>query len=189
MAETMTEQQRKWFASVRNNLTRDTGKSLEEWVEIARTCPHDKHRARLQWFKETHGLMQNRASMVLSEAFPSTMTWDQPEAMREQLWADSTARMILAEVEAVTLNLDGVVVGQRKGYTAWSNRYQFAALKPLKSGGARLGLAVAPDRDGRLQPSRNDGWSERLLARIDLAAPSEFDGEIVAIIREAWSAS
>jgi len=60
-AEHLTEQQKKWFASVRAGLERDTGKSLAEWIEIARTCPESKPRARLKWFKETHGLLQNRA--------------------------------------------------------------------------------------------------------------------------------
>ena len=45
----LTERQRKWFESVRSGLERDTGKSLDEWVKIARTCPETKHRARLKW--------------------------------------------------------------------------------------------------------------------------------------------
>ena len=32
----LTERQQKWFASVRAGLERDTGRSLTEWVEIAR---------------------------------------------------------------------------------------------------------------------------------------------------------
>jgi hypothetical protein len=32
----LTERQKKWFASVREGLERDTGKSLEDWVAIAR---------------------------------------------------------------------------------------------------------------------------------------------------------
>lgn len=69
----LTVRQRKWFASVQAGLERDTGKSLKEWIEIARTCPEAATGARLRWFKETHGLLQNRASYVLGEAFPSAM--------------------------------------------------------------------------------------------------------------------
>ena len=35
----LTPQQRKWFTSVREGLERETGKSLAEWVEIAKACP------------------------------------------------------------------------------------------------------------------------------------------------------
>ena len=68
--ETPTERQKKWFASVKEGLARDTGKSLADWEAVARTCPETSPRARLAWMKHHHGLGQNRASFVMSEAFP-----------------------------------------------------------------------------------------------------------------------
>jgi hypothetical protein len=82
-ARNMTERQRKWFASVREGLHKETGKTLAEWVAIAMTCPENRPRARLKWFKETHGLLQNRAMYVLREAFPSKAGWDEPDALQE----------------------------------------------------------------------------------------------------------
>lgn len=99
----LSERQRKWFASVREGLQRDTGKSLEEWVNLARTCPETRHRARLKWFKETHGLLQNRASYVLSEAFDSGIHWDQPDALVEALWSDPAARVIYEAVDRAAM--------------------------------------------------------------------------------------
>ena len=79
----LTPRQQKWFASVRESLERETVRSLEDWVAIARTCPETKPRARLAWFKAEHGLGQNRASYVLSVAFPSDLpTWDNPDVSR-----------------------------------------------------------------------------------------------------------
>ncbi|HEX5262572.1 MAG TPA: hypothetical protein VFW13_03545 [Phenylobacterium sp.] len=42
----LTPRQEKWFASVKASLERDTGKSLDEWVAIARTCPETRPKAR-----------------------------------------------------------------------------------------------------------------------------------------------
>ena len=67
---------------------------MDTWVAIARTCPETKHRARLKWFKDTHGLLQNRASLVLGEAFESRMAWNEPEALIDSLWTDPAARAI-----------------------------------------------------------------------------------------------
>jgi hypothetical protein len=187
--EHLTAQQRKWFASVRDGLQRETGKSLAEWVAIARTCPETAPRARLKWFKDTHGLLQNRASYVLGEAFPPEVGWSQPDALRAQLWADPDARAILAAVETRVLALPDIVVGQRKGFSAWSRRYQFAALRPVKGGRARLGLAVTPDLDAALEPAKNEGWSERLLATLPLDRPSDADARIAALLQAAWAAS
>lgn len=56
MAAGLTEQRRKWFASVRKGLARDTGRTLEQWAEIARTCSETRRSARLQWLKDMHGI-------------------------------------------------------------------------------------------------------------------------------------
>ena len=185
-AEHLTEQQRKWFVSVREGLERETGKTLAEWVAIAGSCPETAHRARLKWFKTTHGLLQNRASYVLSEAFPSTVGWSEPDALRQALWTDPASRAVFEAVEAAVLTLPDVIVGQRKGYSAWSRKHQFAALRPIRGGRARLGLAVPPGADPRLEPAKNEGWSERLKAVTVLDSP---DANVVALLKQAWDAS
>jgi hypothetical protein len=186
----LTERQKKWFASVREGLARDTGRSLDDWVVIARTCPETKPRAQLAWLKENHGLGQNRASYVLSEAFPSErMTWDKPDEARAALWTDPAALAILEAVEAAVADFDGLVTGQRKGFTAWSREFQFAAAKPVKGGTAVLGLAVTPDAAPRLLEPKNEGWSERLKAKVALASPAEVDDEVRALLKAAFERS
>ncbi|HWA61060.1 MAG TPA: DUF4287 domain-containing protein [Caulobacteraceae bacterium] len=184
----LTERQKKWFASVRASLERDTGRTLEEWVAIARTCPETTPRKRSDWMREHHGLGVNRAAQILSEAFPST-GWDDPAELRKALWTDPAALAILAAVEARVAALPEVVAGQRKGFSAWSRKVQFAALKPVKGGTAVLGLAVEPDADPRLLAPKNEGWSERLKAKLPLAAPAEVDDSVAGLLKAAWERS
>lgn len=184
---TLTEQQKKWFASVREGLHRATGKTLEEWAQIAKACPETAHRKRLAWMKEAHGLGQNHASLVLGEAFPSETSWAEPEALADKLWADPGQRKILDAVQAAVAALPEVVTGQRKEFTAFSRKYQFASVRPVK-GGARLGLAVDPS--GGLQPaSKNEGWSERLKSSLVLAGPEAVDSQVRALLKQAWERS
>jgi hypothetical protein len=191
MAEpNMSPWQQKWFATGRANFEKRTGKSMEEWVAIARTCPETGHRARLQWFKDNHGLLQNSASWVLSTAFPSEDGgWDQPEKLREALWTDPASRAILEAVERLVKALPDVSSGQRKGYTAWSHKVQFVAVRPVRGGAARLGLAVDPSDSPRLVPARNESWSERLKAAAPLESAADMDAEIEALLRRAWERS
>jgi hypothetical protein len=185
-AANLTERQAKWFASVREGLERDTGRSLSEWVAIARICPETAHRARLKWFKDIHGLLQNRASYVLSEAFDREMGWDSPDALVDALWSDPAGRSIYAAVDAAALALPGAMRTVRKSYVAWSRKVQFAALRPVRGGTAMLGLGVGPDASPRLEAPRNESWSERLKARVALASPSEVDTTITTLMRAAW---
>lgn len=184
--DTLTEQQRKWFASVRQGLERDTGRSLEDWVEIAKTCPETRHRARLAWFKANHGLAQNRASLVLSAAFPSPSAEEEGD---DPLWIDPKARATRDAVEAAVRRLPDVLVGRRKGYTPFSRAYQFAAVRPMKDGTVRLGLAVASETNPRLQPPGREGWSERLKSVAVLSSPAEVNDEIESLLKTAWEAS
>jgi hypothetical protein len=188
-AEHLTARQKKWFASIREGLQRETGKSLAEWIEIARTCPETRPRARLKWFKDTHGLLQNRASYVLGEAYPSGAGAEEPKMLRDALWPDPAQRTILEAVETAVLKLPKFVAGQRKGYSAWSNAYQFAALRPIKGGGAVLGLALSPEAAPQLEAPDNEGWSERLKARMKLTSADDVTGEVGELLRRAWELS
>lgn len=184
----LTERQEKWFASVRAGLERETGKSLEDWVAIARTCPETRPRARTAWMKTHHGLGLNRATYVLSVAFPEQDRWSQPEDLRAKLWSDPAQAEILAAVEAAVADLEGLVVGQRKGYTAFSRQTQFAAVRPIK-GGVALGLALSPEAAAGLSAAAKDGWSERLTARLVLTTPDEVDETVARLLAEAWARS
>jgi hypothetical protein len=183
---TLTDRQRAWFASVRESLERDTGKSLEAWAEIALTCPETAPRARLKWFKEVHGLGQNRASQVLAAAFPSPEPDDDGA---DPLWTDAGQAAIYQAVATLALALPDVKAGRRKAFSPFSRNFQFAALSPAKSGGARLGLALTPDASPRLHPPTRESWSERLKAVVPLASVAAVDGEIEALLRAAWEAS
>ena len=186
----LTEQQQKWFASVKANLQRETGKSLDEWVEIVRReCQETKPRARTDWLKATYGIGQNRAAAIFGVAFPSQMGWDDADGLRAALWTDPAALAILEAVEAAVADFEGLVMGQRKGFTAWSKKSQFAALKPVKGGTAMLGLAVEPDAAPGLLEPKNEGWSERLKAKLPLASPGEVDDKVKALLKAAWERS
>ena len=176
MSEQLTERQRKWFASVRAGLAAKTGKPIEEWVAIARTCPHDKPRARADWLREQHGIGVNHAAFILGEAFPQAGGWDDAATLRAALWKDAG---VLEAVERIAAGVPGLVRGQRKAFTAFSRDVQFAALRPLKSGGALLALKLPPDASPRLSHStRKESWSERLTATVELPDAASVEAEI-----------
>ena len=185
----LTPRQQKWFASVRASLERDTGKTLEAWVAIARTCPETRPKARTDWLREHYGLGVNRAAHVLSVAFPSEDRWDEPDALRAKLWTDPASTEIFEAVEALALALPDVVAGQRKGFTAFSRQFQFASLRPLKGGQVALGLAVTADADTRLVEPKNEGWSERLKSKVVLSSTAEVDDRLKALLKQAWERS
>ncbi len=187
--ETLTERQKKWFASVEASLERDTGKPLAVWVAIARTCPETTPRKRVEWLRDHYGLGVNRIAHILSQAFPPAMGWDDAAGLRAALWTDPASTAILEAVEAAVAGFEGLVTGQRKGFSAWSRNFQFAAVRPIRGGKARLGLCVPVDVDPRLVPPKNEGWSERLKAAVTLDSPADVDASLKSLLKKAWDAS
>ena len=185
----MTERQEKWFASIVESMERETGKTLDAWIAIAKTCPETKPNARKVWFKTNYGIGTNRAGVILGAAFPEKAMWSKPDDLRGQLWADPGSRAILEAVEQTVAGLPGLVMAQRKGFTAFSKAFQFASMKPLKGGKAVLGLALAPDADARLQPPKNEGWSERLKSKLVLDDPRQVDASVAKLLQDAGAQS
>jgi len=186
----LTAQQQKWFASVREGLVRDTGKTLDQWAAIARKCPETKSSARVKWLKEKHGLGVNRAAAVLDAAFGGdTMGWDDPKSLVAALWKNPTDLKIHdALVEAVK-KFDGAIIGERQTFTGFSRKYQFAAARPTRDG-VRLGLAVDPKSSKRLSPpKKNEGWSDRNKAVAILTSTKEIDAELKKLLKAAFDAS
>jgi hypothetical protein len=185
----LTERQQKWFASVQASLERDTGKTLDEWVAIARTCPETKPRARTEWLRENYGLGVNRAAHVLSVAFPPEVAWDDPGPLRAALWKDPASEAILQKLEAAVAKLPDTVVGQRKSFTAFSRKVQMAAARPVKGGHAMVGFAVTPDADPRLTPRGAESWGDRLKGQMLLTSPEQVDASVEALLKQAWERS
>jgi hypothetical protein len=186
----LTERQQKWFASVQASLERDTGKTIDQWVEIVRReCPETKPKARADWLKATYGIGQNRAAHIFAVAYPESGGWDDADALRAALWTDPASTAILEAIEAAIADFPGLVTGQRKAFTAWSGKVQFAAAKPVKGGKVSLGLALTPDASPRLQEPKNEGWSERLKAKTALASPAEVNDDLKALLKAAWARS
>lgn len=187
--QNLTDRQRKWFASVEASLERDTGRTITEWVAIARACPETTPRKRVEWLREHHGLGVNRIAHILSEAYPPEIGWDDVDALRAALWKDPASTAIFEAVEAAVADFPGLVTGQRKGFSAWSRNFQFASVRPVRGGKARLGLCVPVEADPRLEAARNEGWSERLKAAVTLESPADVDAGLKALLRTAFENS
>jgi hypothetical protein len=184
MTDNLTERQKKWFASVKAGLERDTGKTLDEWVAIAKTCPETKPKARADWLRAKYGLGVNRAAQIFDAAFPPETGWDDVDVQRAQLWTDAASLALLQKIETAIAKISDVVPTQRKGFTAWSRKVQFAAAKPIKGGQLALGLAI-PVEGKRLIAAKNEGWSERLTAKLVISKSNEIDRDVIAWLKQA----
>lgn len=186
--EVMSARSAAWMAAVTASLERDTGKTLDQWVKIAKTCPETAPRKRSQWLKEKYGLGVNRAAQIFSTAFPSGPSWDQPDALLDLLWKDTNGRAIYdAVVKLVRKELPEAIVGPRKTFVSFSRGIQFAGILPAKEGKAELGLPLPVNASKRLTPMKKSRpWAEKHTAILVLSSPKEVDAEVKRLLKLAW---
>ena len=183
----LTERQKKWFATVEANFEKQTGRPVAVWVDILKGCPETRPKAQAAWLKATHGIGQNHAAHILNAARPDTaMGWDDAEALRAALWVEARSLAILEALERQVAGVEGVISGQRKGYTSFSRAVQFAAIRPIKGGKALLGLKLDPALSPRLSEAvRRESWSERLSAVVELDGPGAVNDDIGRLFAQA----
>jgi hypothetical protein len=183
----LTERQKKWFATVEANFEKQTGRPLAVWADILKGCPETRPKAQAAWLKATHGIGANHAAHILDAARPAdAIGWDDAEGLRAALWAEPRSLAVLEALERAAAGVEGVITGQRKGYTSFSRAVQFAAIRPLKGGRALLGLKLDPALSSRLvEGVRRESWSERLSAVAELDGPGAVDAEIGRLFAQA----
>jgi hypothetical protein len=186
----MPESANKWSDGVKANLQAATGKSLAEWVRIAKACPHEAVNDRLKWLREKHGLKMARAGTVLEAAFGTSLFGeDDPAALVDALFGKSFGdqRAIYDAVAEFAVKLGDVTISPRKSYVPFYRKTQFAALRPSKTG-LQVGLAFkALPKSDRLEPVKNLGGGERITHAVVLSNVRAFDAAAKALLRQAHS--
>jgi hypothetical protein len=186
----MPDSANKWSQGVKANLEAATGKSLTEWIRIAKACPHESVNDRLNWLRQKHGLKMARAGTVLEAAFGTSLFGDDdPVALVDGLFGKSFAdqRGIYDVVAQFAVKLGDVTISPRKSYIPFYRKTTFASLRPSKLG-LQVGLAFkALPKSQRLEPVKNLGGGERISHAVVLANPRAFDSAAKALLRQAYS--
>jgi hypothetical protein len=180
-----------------DNLQQRTGRSADEWAELARAEGPPTESGRRAWLKSAHGLGSNLAYLVAAraegrEGDAGDADAYLAEAARyvESMYAGPKAALrpihdaVLAA--AIALGPD-VRVSPCKTIVPVFRAHVFAQLKPSTRTRLDLGLALgdAP-AEGRLVQTRGLEKGDRITHRIGLGSAAEVDGEVRAWLRAAY---
>ena len=171
-------------------LEKATGKSIAQWIRIARKCPPGTVPERLRWFRLHHGLGPARAALVLGRAFGVA-------ALAEPAPADPLARLFTEKFKTQRAAFDAVLrfvkrlgpgtVKPGKGYVSLYRLKHYAALKPGRTG-LVVGLALAKyPRDAGLVEVKRFGGNPRIRRALVLAKARDFNKVAQTLVRQAYS--
>lgn len=196
MAETYKEPDKikQYMASLEVNLEKATGKTLAQWVKIAKTCPHEKTGERLKWFKNVHGLGMSRAGLVLWRAFgegafgEGSLGEEDPNKLIDALFSKSFAgqRPLYEKVADFAAKLGKGTLSPRKTYVALYRLKQYGAVKPRKQG-LLLGIALRIyPKNPKLIETKALGGGDRIKRAFVLETAKDFDANVKALLKAAY---
>jgi hypothetical protein len=180
------------MASLIRNLEANTGKSIDDWIAIARATAETKHGQIVALLKKDHGLSHGYANQIAQRALAAT---GRPEASGvdpiEALYAGAKAGLRTIH-DALTAAIRGfgndVEFSPKKAYVSVRRSKQFALIQPSTATRLDVGLILKKiPALGRLEESGS--FNAMCTHRVRLASTADVDAELIGWLRQAYDAA
>lgn len=170
------------------NLEKETGKTMDQLIEIARASGHEKHGQIVKHLKDTLGIGHGYANLVAHKAKQSDASSkaEEKDLVSDQYKGKESLRSIHDAIlkHVQTFGKDVEVAPKLKSVSLRRKR-QFALIQPTTKTRVDLGLKFN-DRPigGRLEASGPFG--SMCTHRVQLTNAVQVDAELIDLIRDAY---
>ncbi len=172
------------------NMPEKTGKPLEDWLVIVAASGCAKHGEIVKFLKAEHGMTHGFANLVAHTALKSAASTMDPEidlVAAQYAGAKAELKPIYDKIiEAVSSFGNDVEIAPKKASVSLRRSKQFALVTPATKTRIDLGINIkGKDPDGRLEASK----SAMCTHTVKLSAAEDVDAEVIAWLREAYTAA
>jgi len=183
---------REMEAAVIKNLPLKTGKTLEQWVALAKAEAPAEKNARLEWLKNTHHLGHIQATIILSVLDTGHSTYANANLLMANLFAgeNAAALPLYQSVRKLVAFLGkDIKASVNQTYITFTRKQVFLTVKPAK-GVLIVGLALPEDLENeRLTRARFMGTPHRINLQVSIREPGEVDNDLKKLIQKAYEGS
>lgn len=170
-----------------DNLHKNTGKTLEQWIEIVNKQNFEKHGEILKFLKEKHAFTHGFANMVAIKARKSDAgsVENKDELIEKQYQGKEHFRPIYERLMAEILKLGSdIEVAPKKSYVSLRRKKQFAILNPATKTRFEIGINLkGQESDGKLEAEKPNSMCSHKISITDV---KEIDSEVIKWIRSAY---
>lgn len=169
------------------NLKKNTGKSLDQWIKIVNKQNFTKHGEYLKFLKSEHGFTHGFANLVAHKARASDAgsVDDKESLVDSQYKGKEHFRPIYDALikKAKVLGKD-IEIAPKKSYVALRRKKQFAMLKPATKTRYEIGINLrGHEAKGVLQAEKPGGMCSH---KICLTSIDDINKEVVAWLAKAY---
>ena len=177
------------MASMIHNLETKTGRSMAEWIAIARAAGFSKHKEVVDHLKSSHGLTHGYANQIALRALkPDDAPAEGSDGLIDAQYTGAKAAMrpLYDKMIAVMTSLGpDVEVSPKKTCVSLRRGKQFALIQPTAQ---RLDVGIilkGVPPTGRLEQNP----STMCTHRVKVSSEAEMDAEFVGWLRQAYEAA
>jgi len=172
------------------NMKEKTGKTLEQWIAIAKKSGEEKHGAITKYLKADHAMTHGFASLVAHKTLKSDAAsagGDDNLIAAQYSGAKADLKPIYdAVIKAVGALGKEVEIAPKKTYVSLRRNKQFALIQPSTKTRVDLGLNIKDTpAKGRLEKSGS--FNAMLSHRVKLEKPGDVDKDVKAWLKKAYS--
>lgn len=176
------------IASMIANYQKNTGKTLEAWVALARKEKLSKHGEIVKWLKERHGLGHGYANLAAQR----TLAGEAPgqagvdPAAAQYAGAKAALRPVYDKLAKAVAKFGGDVdLAPKKAYVSLRRKKQFGLVQPTTADRLDVGINLkGVPAKGRLEASGS--FSAMVSHRVRVTKAAEIDAELVGWLRAAY---
>jgi len=171
-----------------NNLFKNTGKTLEQWVKIVRNQNFEKHGQILKFLKEQHSFTHGFANMVAmkSRKADAGSVANKDELIEKQYKGKEQFKplykKLLSEVQKFGKDVE---VAPKNSYVSLRRKKQFAILNPATKTRFEIGINLkGQETRGKLVAEKPNSMCSHKMTLSDI---KDIDNEIIDWIKKAYN--
>lgn len=173
--------------SMIENLSKNTGKTLEEWITIVQKENFAKHGEIIKFLKDQHGLTHGYANLIAhkSRASDSGSADNKDDLISRQYKGKEHFKPVYDKLitEISSLGSD-IEIAPKNAYVSLRRKKQFATLQPATKTRYEIGINLkGQDAKGKLEAEKPNSMCSH---KIKIAEIGDIDKEVLDWIRTAY---
>ncbi|MBN2777384.1 MAG: DUF4287 domain-containing protein [Bacteroidales bacterium] len=169
------------------NLHKNTGKTLEQWIEIVKKQNFEKHGQILKFLKEEHSFTHGFANMVAmkSRKADAGSVENKVGLIEKQYEGKEHFKPIYDKLLSEILKFGkDVEVAPKNAYVSLRRKKQFALLNPATKTRFEIGINLkGQEPQGKLEPEKPNAMCSHKIKLIDV---TDIDEEVIEWIKTAY---
>lgn len=170
-----------------DNLHKNTGKTLEQWIETVKARQFAKHGEIISFLKDTHGLTHGFANLIAHKAKGSDAgSADNPDDLvsKQYLGKEHFRPLYDKLMSEIMAYGNDIEIAPKNTYVSLRRKKQFAILNPATKTRFEIGINLkGQDPTGKLQAEKPNSMCSH---KISIAGMEDVDKEILQWIKKAY---